>query len=70
MDPVSTALTIVVTAVIIRRIYNMDENLDSEFEDMEDPEWKEYALEIGTNFCMVYGAIALVRDVASFVCRK
>ena len=48
----------------------MEEILDPELEDVEDPEWKEHALEIGRNFCIVYGAIALVRDVARFVCRK
>ena len=48
----------------------MEEILDPELEDVEDPEWKRHALEIGRHFCMVYGAIALVRDVARFVCRK
>ena len=48
----------------------MEEILDPELEDVEDLEWKRHALEIGRNFCMVYGAIALVRDVARFVCRK
>ena len=48
----------------------MEEILDPELEDVEEPEWKEHALEIGRNFCIVYGALALVRDVARFVCKK
>ena len=48
----------------------MEEILDPELEDVEDPEWKEQALEIGKNFCIVYGALALIRDVARFVCKK
>ena len=48
----------------------MEEILDPELEDVEDPEWKEHVLEIGRNFCMVYGALAVFRDVARFICRK
>ena len=48
----------------------MEEILDLELEDVEEPEWKKHALEIGRNFCMVYGALAVFRDVARFICRK
>ena len=47
----------------------MDENLAEETY-IENQLWKEQAIEIGKNFCTVYGALALVRDVARFVCRK
>ena len=48
----------------------MEQYLDPELEDVEDPEWKEHALEIGRNFCIVYGALSIFRDIARFVCRK
>ncbi len=48
----------------------MEEILDPELEDVEDFVWREQAIEIGRNFFIVYGALALVRDIARFVCRK
>ena len=58
------------TAEKIRRLCNMEEILDPELEDVEDFVWREQAIEIGRNFFIVYGALALVRDIARFVCRK
>ena len=48
----------------------MNENLDPEIDDLDEPEWKEQAVEIGRNFFSIFGAIALIRDVVRFVCRK
>ena len=48
----------------------MEENLDQEIYDAENLIWKEQVLVIGRNFCIVYGAIALIRDVIKFVCRR
>ena len=48
----------------------MEEILDPELEDVEDPEWKEQALEIGRDFFIVYGVLSIFRDIARFVCRK
>ena len=48
----------------------MEEILDPELEDVEEPEWKEHALEIGRNFFIVYGVLSLIRNVVKFMCRK
>ena len=48
----------------------MEENLDQEIYDAENLIWKEQVLVIGKNFCIIYGALALVRDVIRFVCRR
>ena len=48
----------------------MEENVDQEIYDAENLIWKEQVLVIGRNFCIVYGALALIRDVIRFVCRK
>ena len=48
----------------------MEENLDQEIFDAENQLWKERVLVIGRNFCIVYGALALIRDIIRFVCRK
>lgn len=48
----------------------MNENLDPEIDDIEEPEWREHALAIGKNFFSIFGVIALFRDVVRFVCRK
>ena len=45
-----------------------EENVQVDVENEFD--WRSRAMEIGRNFCMVYGALALIRDVARFVCRK
>ena len=47
----------------------MDENLAEETY-IENQLWKEQVLLIGRNFFLIYGALALVRDVLKFVCRK
>ena len=54
----------------IRRIFDMNENLDPEIDDLEESEWKDHAVEIGRNFFSIFGVIALIRDVVRFVCRK
>ena len=33
-------------------------------------DWRNDSIEIARDFCIVYGAIALVRDVIRFVCRR
>ena len=48
----------------------MEENVDQEIFDIENQLWKEQILVIGRNFFLIYGALALVRDVVKFVCRK
>ena len=48
----------------------MEENMDPEIDDFEEPDWKEHALEISRNFFSIFGVIALIRDVVKFVCRK
>ena len=47
----------------------MDENLAEETY-IENQLWKEQVLVIGKNFCIIYGALALIRDVVKFVCRR
>ena len=52
----------------------MDENIELpeelESPEVEDTAWRENAVDIGRDFCIVYGAIALIRDVARFMCNK
>ena len=48
----------------------MEENVDQEIYDAENQIWKEQVLVIGRNFFLIYGALALVRDVLKFVCRR
>ena len=38
--------------------------------DEMDFDWKSDSIEIARDFFIVYGALALVRDVLKFVCRK
>ena len=38
--------------------------------DEMDFDWKSDSIEIARDFCIIYGALALVRDVLKFVCRK
>ena len=52
----------------------MEENIELpeelELPEVEDNAWRERAIDIGRDFCIVYGAIALIRDVARFMCNK
>ena len=52
----------------------MEENIEH-IEDIELPEvdevaWRDNAVDIAKDFFIVYGAIALIRDVARFMCNK
>ena len=38
--------------------------------DETDFDWRNDSIEIARSFFIVYGAIALVRDVIRFVCRR
>ena len=52
----------------------MEENIElpeeMELPEVEDTEWRENAVDIAKNFFIVYGTIALIRDVARFMCNK
>ena len=52
----------------------MEENIEFpeelELPEVEDLAWRETAVDIGRDICIVYGAIALIRDVARFMCNK
>jgi len=48
----------------------MEENVDQEIYDAENLIWKEQVLVVGRNFCIVYGALALVRDMTRFICGR
>ena len=49
---------------------NIDHPEDLELPEVEDTAWRENAVEIGKDFFIVYGTIALIRDVARFMCNK
>ena len=48
----------------------MEENLDQEIYDAENQIWKEQVLVIGKNFFIIYGGLALIRDIIKIVCKR
>ena len=52
----------------------MEENIehpeDLKLPEVEDDAWRENAVDVAKDFFFVYGAIALIRDVARFMCNK
>ena len=52
----------------------MEENVEFPEElqlpEVEETAWRETAVDVGRDFCIVYGTIALIRDVARFMCNK
>ena len=52
----------------------MEENVelpeDLKLPEVEEVAWRETAIEVGRDFFIVYGTIALIRDVARFMCNK
>ena len=43
---------------------------DLELPEVEDLVWRDNAADIARDFFIVYGTIALIRDVARFMCNK
>ena len=52
----------------------MEENIevseDLELPEVEDLAWRDNAVDIAKDFFIVYGTIALIRDIARFMCNK
>ena len=52
----------------------MEENIEhpEEFDlpEVDDIAWRDNAVDIAKDFFIVYGTIALIRDVARFMCNK